>query len=406
MKKIILTLFALVMVTMTASAYDLKVGTSDYGRISFLVGGTQATSAEEGQTVTVSIVCDGGYIVTEVTNELYSSWNSARSATVDMQTSVEMNKVDDNTYTFTMPRANVEVSVTYAINIDTKADETKDEEKEVDGVTLDMTVAEGESPHVDPVTGENVIPVAVESVHVPQQAEQKEITVVVAAVTKVGNNVFVVKEIKADAFKTPAESNTVVSKVVLPETEEPLKIENGAMKPNGNLLDVETPLSMLDDYALMASMRENFEAKQVSATTVAPERFWTFSSGVDVVVPEGVTVYRAFIDNEGIRILPIEEANRTRIIKANNGVLLSCNDMKGGEAYEFVANPGGQASGTVPATTDAKSYAGNAMVPTIVAKNYPANQYYIMKGNQFHTISSNGKVPACKAVYSVAKANQ
>jgi len=47
------------------------------------------------------------------------------------------------------------------------------------------------------------------------------------------------------------------------------------------------------------------------------------------------------------------------------------------------------------------------LVDSIEAKNYAADQYLIMKGNKFHTIANNGsKVPACKAVFSKAKANQ
>ena len=175
------------------------------------------------------------------------------------------------------------------------------------------------------------------------------------------------------------------------------------MKPDGTPIDVQTPLSLLDDYALMNTMKENYEANKVTAKATAPERFWTFSSGVDVVVPEGVTVYRAFNDNGNIRILPIEEANQSKIIKANNGVLLSCDDMTGGKIYEFVANPSGPKSGTKPATTDACSYEGNSMVPTIVGTNYPTGGYYILKNNDFHTMSANGKVPACKAVFDINK---
>jgi hypothetical protein len=69
-----------------------------------------------------------------------------------------------------------------------------------------------------------------------------------------------------------------------------------------------------------------------------------------------------------------------------------------------VANPGAQQSGTTPATTDACSYEGNSMVPTIVANNYkPADRYLILKDNEFHTMSANGQVPACKAVFDKEK---
>ena len=402
MKKIF-SILALALAAMTASAdvaaFDLTVGKSEKGKIAFLVGGSEVKSAPEGAAVTMEITPEGGYVVKEVTNSLYTDWNSARAAsTMDITTSVEMKKVTDNVYTFTMPRACVEVNVTYDIEIPTPAEDPQDEEKEVTDVKMDMEPA-GAPQEVGEIT---IIPVSITGIEVPATAPQ-EIVIKVAPSTQVGNNVFVVREIKADAFKTN-DANVKVTKVILPNTEEPLTVEAGAMKPDGKPIDVQTPLALLDDYALMNTMKENYEANKVSAKATAPERFWTFSSGVDVVVPEGVTVYRAFNDNGNIRILPIDEANQSKIIKANNGVLLSCDEMKGGKAYEFVANPSGPKSGTKPATTDACSYEGNSMEPVIEAKNYASGQYLIVKNNEFHTIANNGwKVPACKAVFNKNK---
>ena len=401
MKKIF-SILALALAAMTASAkdagFDLKVGKSEKGKIAFLVNGSEVKTAAEGTAVTMEITPQGGYVVKEVTNSLYTDWNSARAQAIDITTSVEMKKVTDNVYTFTMPRACVEVNVEYDIEIPTPAEDKKDEEKEVTDVKMDMEPA-GSPQEVGEIT---IIPVSITGIEVPATAPQ-EIVIKVAPSTQVGNNVFVVREIKADAFKTN-DANVKVTKVILPNTEEALLVEDGAMKPDGTPIDVETPLALLDDYALMNTMKENYEAKKVTAKATAPARFWTFSSGVDVVVPEGVTVYRAFNDNGNIRILPIEEANQSKIIKANNGVLLSCDEMKGGKAYEFVANPSGPKSGTKPATTDACSYEGNSMEPVIESKNYASGQYLIVKNNEFHTIANNGsKVPACKAVFNKNK---
>lgn len=403
MKKIF-SILALTLVALTASAksdvFNLKDATATadkHGQVTFLVNGTSTETAAEGQTVTVSIAPDGGYIVTSVSNLCTTSWGGARAASMDMLNSVEMTKVNDNTYTFTMPRADVDVTVVYDIQIPTPAEDPEDEKKEVTDVKMDMEPA-GAPEHVGEIT---IIPVSITGIEVPAMAPQ-EIAIEVAAQTQVGNNIFVVREIKADAFKTN-DAGIKVTKVILPDTEEPLTVEAGAMKPNGQPIDVQTPLALLDDYALMNTMKENYEANKVTAKATAPARFWTFSSGVDVVVPEGVTVYRAFNDNGNIRILPIDEANQSKIIKANNGVLLSCNEMKGGKAYEFVANPSGPKSGTKPATTDACSYEGNSMVPVIETKNYATGQYLILKNNEFHTISANGKVPACKAVFDKNK---
>ena len=400
MKKIF-SILALALAAMTASAkdagFDLTVGKSEKGKIAFLVDGTEVKSAPEGAAVTMEITPEGGYVVKEVTNSLYTDWNSARAQAIDITTSVEMKKVTDNVYTFTMPRANVEVNVTYDIEIPTPAEDKKDEEKEVTDVKLDMEPA-GAPESVGEIT---IIPVSITGVEVPQTAPQ-EIVVKVAAQTQVGNNIFVVREIKDNAFKTN-DQNVKVTKVILPDTEEALLVEDGAMKPDGAPIEVQTPLALLDDYALMQSLKDNFEGKLITATAKAPQRFWTFSSGVDVIVPAGVTVYRAFMQDGAIRTLPIDKANNSGIILANNGVILSCNSMTGGAVYTFVANPGNQQSGTTPAMTDACSYEGNSMVPTIVGTNYPEERYLMMKNNEFHTMSANGKVPACKAVFDKEK---
>ncbi|MBQ3631716.1 MAG: hypothetical protein II949_10815, partial [Prevotella sp.] len=355
MKKIF-SILALALAAMTASAkeagFDLTVGKSEKGTVVFRVNNSEVKSASEGAAVTMKITPEGGYVVKEVTNSLYTDWNSARAQAIDITTGVEMKlqsvKKDAQgiytyTYTFTMPRANVEVNAEYDIEIPTPAEDKKDEEKEVTDVKLDMQPTEGEQPKHDQATGITTIPVDITGVEVPQGAPQ-EIVIEVKAQTQVGNNVFVVREIKADAFRTNSQ-NVKVTKVILPDTEEALKIAEGAMSPNGAPIEVQTPLALLDDYALMQTLKDNFEGKLITATAKAPQRFWTFSSGVDVLVPEGVTVYRAFMQDGTIRTLPIEMANASGIILANNGVLLSCNSLTGGAVYTFVANPGNQQSG-------------------------------------------------------------
>ena len=310
--------------------------------------------------------------------------------------------------------------------IDVEAKETTDDEdkaKEVDDVTMVMKVADDAADKVttetriviNPETGVaeeetvTVIPIVLESINTPAGTDVTEITVTVPNEIRDGNVVYKVTEIKEDAFKKKEGDNTMVTKVVLPETDEPLKVADNALKPDGQLLDVEAPLSLLDDYALQSALKENFEAKKISAYVTAPNRYWTFSSGVDCVLPEGVTAYIVVMEGNEIRIEPLEEealklADGQRGIKANNGVLIS---SAKDNTYEIVANPGNQESGTKPATTDAKSYAGNCLVPTIEATNYEAGKCMVLKDNVFHTIKANAsKVKPCKAVLSLEKAGK
>jgi hypothetical protein len=309
--------------------------------------------------------------------------------------------------------------------VDVEATEAGDEEKAVEDVTMVMEVAEDAADKVttetreiiNPETGAKeevqvtVIPIVLESINIPAGAETAEITVTVPNEIIDGNVLYKVTEIKADAFKKKEGDNTVVTKVILPETDEPLKIEEDALKPDGNLLDVVTPLQLLDDYSLDTNLKDNFEANKISAYVTPVNKYWSFSSGVDCVLPEGVTAYIAIWDaeQETPRIAPLEEEqlklkDGRRGIKANNGVLIA---GEKDNTYEIVASPGNQKSGTKPATEDADSYEGNCLVPTIEAKNYEAGKYLILKNNMFHTIKSNAsKVKACKAVFSMEKANK
>ena len=73
MKKIF-SILALALAAITASAkdagFDLTVGKSEKGKITFLVGGSEVKSAPEGAAVTMEITPQGGYVVKEVTNSL------------------------------------------------------------------------------------------------------------------------------------------------------------------------------------------------------------------------------------------------------------------------------------------------------------------------------------------------
>ena len=366
MKKVF-SIFFMAFVAMTVGAYNLTVGTCEHGTISFKVDGNVVTTSPAGKNVTILVTPEEGYVVISVKAIAYSEWDAAkaprRSPSIVKDVMVTGS---GNEWNFTMPEANVEVNAIITGQVT------------IDGVTAEVT---------DPGNKEMTV----------VSVETTDGNVSIPSEVNIGGMTYQVTAISADAF-----SGQDVTDVYIPETENPLTIPVGTVSAS---VSVHTSLSMLDDYALMTSLRENYESKKITAKATAPERFWTFSSGVDVKVPDGVTVYRAFVEDGIIRILPIDEANQTKIIKANNGVLLSCDKMAGGDAYEFVANPSGPQSGATVATTDANSYANNAMEPVIESKNYAAGQYLIMKGNEFHTIANNGsKVPACKAVFSKAKA--
>ena len=96
--------------------YALSVGTSEHGTVAFKNdAGETITTAQEGQTVTVEITPAEGFVVNEVSGQWYAAVAAARRASIDLLKDVELTPVEgqDNQWTFTMERANVEFSCTY-----------------------------------------------------------------------------------------------------------------------------------------------------------------------------------------------------------------------------------------------------------------------------------------------------
>ena len=379
MKQKIFTLLVMVMVAMTASAekgYKLTKGTNPHGTTTIKVGDKEAEYAAKGATVTIVVTPEEGHSIATVYGVLYTTWDGAKTRGLQVGDRIVAAKVKDtdNTYSFEMPEYNVEINVSYIETVKVESKEAENEEKDVDNVQVGIEVA-GDPEIVD---GQVIVPVVVSNVIVPNQADatetnKKDITVEIPQTQTGANGVtYKVVGIKKDLFEDKPGSDCQVTKVILPPTEEPINIEEGAMQPNGRVLEVVAPLEMLDNYATMESLQENFAASKISATVTAPNKYWTFSSGVDCVLPEGVTVYKAVWGDGQPRIELITkdelEVDGKRIIKANNGVLIA---SEKGNAYEIVANPGNQDSKTkLDPEKDANSYAGNCLMPTIDKHQY------------------------------------
>ena len=197
--------------------------------------------------------------------------------------------------------------------------------------------------------------------------------------------------------------------IYLPETEKPLTIGKNAIPAQAN---VHVPLALLAEYALMPTMAESFRNGKVMSTVKAKNRYWTFASGVDVYVPDGLDVYIAREHNgSSVSIIQLTDnelaVGGQRVIKANNGVLInsSGNDTE----YVFVACAKRMTSGTAVSTDDNKDYGlRNCLIPVIVATHFEAGNYYFMKDNEFYRIkdeSEDIKVPAGKAVLYMKSAN-
>lgn len=312
---------------------------------------------------------------------------------------VQTNATDGSSST--TPQASLELSVSQDNNVQQKEVTVVDENT---GVETTKTV--------------NVVEVKLDNLSIPETTtgggNPQEVAVAIPATitSSDGSTEYAIKEIGAGVLSNISASVTI-TEISLPTTDDPLKIATDAFKmddlpagdPNHKVLTIKSPLELLDDYTLAGSLQENVESGKLKATVTPPNHYWTFSCGVDVIVPDGITVYTCRMEsNSQVEIIPIDDSallvNGVRIIKANNGVLIACTDNSDLNAYEIVAATTNEATGNRPATGDAKSYGTqNLLEPVIERKNYNSEEYYVLKDNEFHSILNNSsKVPACKAV--------
>ena len=121
MKKKMFMLLAMVMTVLTASAEDLYFsltkaeGAEEHGEISFKVGGNTVTQAKEGETVTIEIALEEGWAVGSIGGQWYAAIAKAprRAGDIDLLNEMTLTPAGENKWTFTMQRANVQVSSTY-----------------------------------------------------------------------------------------------------------------------------------------------------------------------------------------------------------------------------------------------------------------------------------------------------
>ena len=232
--------------------------------------------------------------------------------------------------------------------------------------------------------------------HAPDQLPTTSVTI--PALCTSGGKTYTITGIAEGAFVHMSD----LKDIYLPETDEPLIIGENAFPED---VTIHVPIALLDDYALMPSLAPYYQNGKVMTTVKAANRFWTFSSGVDVAVPNGVSVYVVHERNDNtVTIIELtdEELNEAgqRIIKANNGVLFECTGYD--TTFDLIASPIRMESGSTISTEDNKDYGmENCLVPVIKATHYEADGYFLLKNNEFYRIkaeSENIKVPAGKAV--------
>ena len=204
------------------------------------------------------------------------------------------------------------------------------------------------------------------------------------------------------------DANVPVTDVYMPETEEMLNVALHAfrLEPTENeTAFIHVPLHLLDDYALCVGLAAEYAAGKVMTTITPTTQYWTFSSAVDVVVPEDLTANICSANGlEAVAITVIWQTTATVdgvsriLVKANNGVL-----MKGvaNESYDLRVWPCEERpTGYTITDYDAKTYVGNDLVPVINKNHYTPTDFYILYEDLFYELlpDDDTSVSACKAV--------
>ena len=162
-----------------------------------------------------------------------------------------------------------------------------------------------------------------------------------------------------------------------------------------------TTMAYLAELALDDTMEDYVKDGKLKATVTPKNKYWTLACGVDLLLPEGVVVYKARMNSAGtkVELTEIDATTLGGVLKANNGVLMASTP---GESYEFVVSPNN--SVTTLSTADAKSYGNdNELVPVLEETHFDTEDYFILTENKFMMvdISKDTKVPAGKAVLKV-----
>lgn len=213
------------------------------------------------------------------------------------------------------------------------------------------------------------------------------------------------------------ETTVPVTDIYLPETEEIINMAAHAFRldpTESKTAFIHVSLPLLDDYALCVGLKTEYEAGKVMTTVTPTTQRWTLSSGVDIVVPEGLTANICMaMGNEEVGYASIKttkavvDGTERIIIKANNGVMMmgTANTSYDLRAWPCEERP----SGMTPIPTDnAETYEGNELEPATITTHFEPTMYYILYNDTFYELEStdNTSVTPCKAVLRRTSATQ
>ena len=353
-----------------AQSYQVNIDATANGQVT----ASPSSGLKKGSTVTLKANAEDGYRLTKLKVYRYSTTGRAQTrAEIPVGEELTLTKVTSyKEYTFEMPDDDVSITATFG------KDEAQEVKTEVSGIA---------------VATANVTDDIVKEAEVTEVvADNKGVAVIPESIGE-----YTVTGVADNAFA----DRTDVTDITLPDTEEPIELGENALKIDDyHVATIHTPLALLDDYATNKQLEQNVEAGKLVATVTPPNRFWTFSSGVDVEISSDISVYLCKKNGDDIETTMLTEEQLNvggrRVIKANNGVLLA---GTAGNAYELIARKNSGIT-IVDATKDAKSYGvDNALVPAIVAMHFTPSDFMMLYKGEFIGIANDDtKAPACKAL--------
>ena len=394
--KMILMLLAVLLPTAWVSAHNIVMATMQNGTVT-----ASHTTAEAGETVTLTVKPNTDYLldtktlkVEAVTDEDSDMGTVTGHRAPSIGIFATLTKTGDNTYTFEMPDFDVIVSASFFEQGPFDV-EPEDPTGSAENIVILMIEPDYEKGTATINLGR-------------QTGSEHAIVSIPATVEDRAGNEFVVTTVAGYAFF----GMTNVTDIYLPETDEPLTIEEGAFLldnetgSNHRIPAIHTPLALLDDYALMTQLSENYRAAKMMATVEAENRYRTFSCGVDVQMPASVQIFTVYMNGGEICF---NQLGTGIIVKANNGVLLS-GATNGGYAFDVAAVPSNdRPSGMEPPTDNAESYANNMLVPLVAGRHlFSAQNYYVLHNNQFYPVMREEldvMCPPCKAALRIPRAS-
>ena len=294
-----------------ATKYDLTLadGSDDHGTVTFTVGGVAADKAKKDDVVTVSVTPNEGYSAKDVTVRGYTSWEAASDVLTGggdnpgLVSDITVTKNEENgIWTFTMPEANVWVTVSYA------ADKTALNDAITDAETYYNSIKDD---HADAAAA---------------------LQTAINAAKGVKDNTDATKEDVDDAIAALATAKTTAEGAVLTETKNELNDDITEAEAYYNSISESNPdaaAALLEAINAAKAVKDNADATQSEIETAAQTLTDALNAAKADVALKRITLtipaksYMARIDAdkrqienavEGVKLYSVKNVTNTEVV--------------------------------------------------------------------------------------------